>query len=123
MLFNATGQSTLRIPATVMKVNVSDEEWNNLHSAILRGTLEGAAASAAVAIPSFYYLHRKSAWYRSLPLPLRVAGVVLIVVPFTSIQAERRSLEFDRKQWCVHARIQVALTLIAVATSGRTPGN
>lgn len=85
-----------------MKVNVSDEEWRLLDSAVLRGALEGASASAALAIPSFYYLHRKSAWYRSLPLPLRVAGVVMVVAPFTSIQAERRSLEFERRQWWAH---------------------
>lgn len=83
-----------------MKVNVSDEEWQVFDSVVLRGALEGAAASAAVALPSFYYLYRRSAWYRSLPLPLRVAGVVMVVAPITSIQAERRSLEFERKQWC-----------------------
>ncbi|KAH0828672.1 hypothetical protein J3R83DRAFT_3039 [Lanmaoa asiatica] len=82
-----------------MKVNVSAEEWKLLDSALLRGTLEGAVASAAVAIPGFYYLHRRSAWYRSLPFPLRVAGAVMVVVPVTSIQAERRSLEFERKRW------------------------
>jgi hypothetical protein len=84
-----------------MKVNVSDEEWRLVESVMFRGALEGAVASAAVAIPGFYYLHRKSAWYRSLPLPLRVAGVVMVVAPLTSIQAERRSLEFERRQWCV----------------------
>ena len=84
-----------------MKVNVSEEEWQLVNSVILRGALEGAVVSAAVAIPGFYYLHRRSAWYRSLPLPLRVAGVVMVVAPLTSIQAERRSLEFERKRWCV----------------------
>lgn len=84
-----------------MKVDVSDDEWRLLDSAVLRGALEGALASTALAVPSFYYLYRKSPWYRSLPLPLRVAGVVMIVAPVTSIQAERRSLAFERKRWCV----------------------
>lgn len=83
-----------------MKVDISQEEWRRLDSAVLRGALEGAVASASVALPGFYYLHRRSAWYRSLPLPLRVAGVVMVVAPFTSIQAERRSLEFERNRWC-----------------------
>lgn len=91
-----------------MKVNVSEEEWKLFESVIFRGALEGAVASAAVSIPGFYYLHRKSAWYRSLPLPLRVAGVVMVVAPLTSIQAERRSLEFERKQWCVVIRVRAA---------------
>lgn len=84
-----------------MKVNVSHDEWQGVDAAILRGALEGALTSAAVAIPGFYLLHRRSAWYRTLPLPLRVAGVVMVVAPFTSIQAERRSLAFERQQWYV----------------------
>lgn len=84
-----------------MKVNVSDDEWKHHDYAIYRGALEGFVATAALTIPGFYYLHRKSAWYRSLPFPLRVASVVIVVAPFTSIQAERRSLEFERKQWYV----------------------
>ena len=82
-----------------MKVNITNEEWQHLDSAIVRGACEGLLVSSALAIPGFYLLHRRSAWYRSLPLPLRVAGVVMVVAPFTSIQAERRSIEFDRKQW------------------------
>jgi hypothetical protein len=90
-----------------MKVNVSDEEWRLVESVMFRGALEGAVASAAVAIPGFYYLHRKSAWYRSLPLPLRVAGVVMVVAPLTSIQAERRSLEFERRQWSDSGKLEL----------------
>lgn len=102
---------------TVMKVGVSDEEWKVLDSIVWRGALEGAFASAAVAIPGFYYLHRKSAWYRSLTLPLRVAGVVLIVVPFTSIQAERRSLQYERTHWCVHIRVSFHLSKVRLTRS------
>ncbi|KAI9462275.1 hypothetical protein HD554DRAFT_2176030 [Boletus coccyginus] len=60
-----------------MKVDVSQEKSGNAWTRpYCRGALEGAVASASVALPGFYYLHRRSAWYRSLPLPLRVAGVV-----------------------------------------------
>lgn len=107
----------------IMKVNVSDEEWKLLDSVVLRGALEGAVASAAVAVPSFYYLHRKSAWYRSLPLPLRVAGVVMVVAPFTSIQAERRSLEFERKRWCVCVPCGALISMLTYRGTGRIPEN
>ncbi|KAF8554497.1 hypothetical protein OG21DRAFT_1484609 [Imleria badia] len=103
-----------------MKVNVSAEEWQLLDSVVLRGALEGAVASAALAVPGFYYLHRKSAWYRSLPLPLRVAGVVMVVAPFTSIQAERRSLEFERNRWSDSGKLE--LDRAAAAEEARFSG-
>ncbi|KAG8221520.1 hypothetical protein J3R82DRAFT_1735 [Butyriboletus roseoflavus] len=90
-----------------MKVNISADEWKDHDSAVFRGALEGFVASAAVAVPGFYYLHRRSAWYRSLPLPLRVAGVVLIVGPYTSMKAEWRSLEFERKQWSDSGKLEL----------------
>ena len=80
-----------------MKVKIANEEWQHLDTAIIRGACEGLLASFA--IPGFYLLHRRSAWYRSLLLPLRTAGVVIVVAPFTSIQTERRSIEFDWRQW------------------------
>lgn len=84
-----------------MKVNVTDQEWRLLDTAVLRGALEGFVVSTALAVPASFLLHKRSAWYRALPLSLRVAGVVMLVAPATSIQAERRSLAFDRSQWCV----------------------
>ncbi|KAG9311451.1 hypothetical protein JVU11DRAFT_8566 [Chiua virens] len=90
-----------------MKVNVSSEEWQHLDSTVWRGALEGAITGAAVSIPSFYFLYRRSSWYRSLPFPLRVAGVVMVMAPLTSIQAERRSLEFERKQWSDSGKLEL----------------
>lgn len=84
-----------------MKVNITDEQWKSLDAAMLYGALEGAAVSSAISIPAFYYLHRRSAWYRSLPFSIRVASVIIVVGPILTIQAERRSLEYDRTQWCV----------------------
>ncbi|KAG6373065.1 hypothetical protein JVT61DRAFT_1832 [Boletus reticuloceps] len=90
-----------------MKVNVTEQDWNHLDAAVWRGALEGALTSAAIAVPSFYYLHRRSAWYRSLPFSLRVAGVVMVVAPWTSIQAERRSLEFERARWSDSGKLEL----------------
>jgi len=90
-----------------MKVDVTEQDWKHLDAVVWRGALEGALTSAAVAIPSFYYLHRRSAWYRSLPFSLRVAGVVMVVAPMTSIQAERRSLAFERARWSDSGKMEL----------------
>ncbi|KAF9223162.1 hypothetical protein BS17DRAFT_782455 [Gyrodon lividus] len=79
-----------------MKVNVTEAEWQGHDAAVIRGAAEGFLGTLAFAIPTSLYLNRKWAYYRSLPLPLKVAGMVIMVAPAVSIQAERRSLQFDR---------------------------
>jgi len=64
-----------------------------------RGALEGALASGSVALAGSYWAQRNMAAYRRLPLSLKALGVVIIVAPCLSIQAERRGLEYDRSQW------------------------
>jgi len=90
-----------------MKVNITEEQWKSLDSAMFRGALEGAAISSAISIPAFYFLYRRSPWYRSLPFPLRVASVVIVVGPILTIQAERRSLEYDRTQWSDSGKLEL----------------
>ncbi|KAH7922541.1 hypothetical protein BV22DRAFT_1037382 [Leucogyrophana mollusca] len=81
-----------------MKI-VTQEEIDGHTAATIRGAAEGALVSAGVAIPGFFVLNRRWAYYRSLPLPLKVMGCVMLVAPCLSIQAERRGLEFDRAHW------------------------
>ncbi|KAG6828653.1 hypothetical protein H0H92_007122 [Tricholoma furcatifolium] len=64
-----------------------------------RGAVEGAIASGIVALGGSYYAQRRFAGYRSLPLSLKCLGVVIVVAPCLSIQAERRGLEFDKSKW------------------------
>lgn len=85
-----------------MKI-VSQEELAAHDNATIRGALEGTLASAAVAVPGFMMLNRRWAYYRALPLPLKVMGGVMIVAPCLAIQAERRGLEFDREHYWVGA--------------------
>jgi hypothetical protein len=68
-------------------------------SASIQGAIEGTVVSGAAAGALSWYLNRRWPYYRSLPLTLKVLGVVIIVAPCLSIQAERRGLEYDRSQW------------------------
>jgi len=80
-----------------MKINVTKAEWEGHDAAVMRGAAEGFVGAAAVATPLFFYLHRKWPYYRSLPLPLKVAGAVIMIAPAISIRAEHRGLEFERE--------------------------
>ncbi|OJA16436.1 hypothetical protein AZE42_03806 [Rhizopogon vesiculosus] len=89
-----------------MKI-VSQEEIDGHANATIRGAAEGVFFSAAVAIPASLILNRRWAYYRSLPLSLKVLGTVLVVAPCLSIQAERRGLEFDRAHWTGAGRMEL----------------
>lgn len=81
-----------------MKI-VTQDEIDGHTRATVRGATEGALLSAAIAIPGSLILNRRWAYYKALPLSLKVLGTVLVVAPCLSIQAERRGLEFDRAHW------------------------
>ncbi|KIJ62253.1 hypothetical protein HYDPIDRAFT_114736 [Hydnomerulius pinastri MD-312] len=89
-----------------MKI-VTQEEVQAHNSATIRGATEGFLGSAAFAVPASFVLHRRWAYYRSLPLPLKVAGVVMLIAPAVSIQAERRGLEFDKASWTGAGRMEL----------------
>lgn len=81
-----------------MKI-VTPEQIKEHDAATLRGAIEGTVGSGLIAGGGSYYLHRRWAYYRSLPPSLKLLGVILIVAPSLAIQAERRGLEYDRSQW------------------------
>lgn len=90
-----------------MKI-VTEEQLAGHNDATYRGATEGLLGSAAFAIPASFILNRRWAYYRSLPLPLKVMGVVMVVAPCVTIQAERRGLEFDRENnWTGAGRMEL----------------
>jgi len=68
-------------------------------AATRRGAIEGGVASAIVALGGSYYLSRRHAGYRKLPLSLKAMGVVIFIIPVLTIQAERRGVEYERATW------------------------
>lgn len=62
--------------------------------------MEGTLVSGGAALAASYYLHRNVESYRRLPLSLKALGIIIIVAPCLSIQAERRGLEYERSKWC-----------------------
>lgn len=81
-----------------MKLATKDEIAGH-DTATLRGAVEGTLWSLAVAVPGSYLLHRRWAYYRSLPITLKALGCVLVVAPAFAVQAERRGVEFDKSTW------------------------
>ncbi|KAF9238803.1 mitochondrion protein [Melanogaster broomeanus] len=82
-----------------MKIGLSDEELKEHRAVTIRGALEGALASTAIVIPTFYLLNKRWSYFRSLPPPLKLLGGVIIVTPLISFGAEERGLEYDRQHW------------------------
>ncbi|KII95288.1 hypothetical protein PLICRDRAFT_34127 [Plicaturopsis crispa FD-325 SS-3] len=75
------------------------EEIEEHQKATIRGALEGSLGSAAVALPTFYLMNKRWPYYRSLPPSLKLLGLIIVVAPCLSIQAERRGLEYDKSTW------------------------
>jgi len=65
----------------------------------IRGALEGGLIGTGIAFPAFYLLNRRSSYYRSVPFPIKLLGGIIIVAPLVTLQAEKRSLEFDHLHW------------------------
>ncbi|KIJ16251.1 hypothetical protein PAXINDRAFT_168766 [Paxillus involutus ATCC 200175] len=91
-----------------MKFGITEAEWQGHDAAVMRGAAEGFFGTLAFATPAAFYLNRRWPYYRSLPLPLKVAGMVMMVAPAVSIQAERRSLAFERTNtWAGVAKLEL----------------
>ncbi|KAG5648799.1 hypothetical protein DXG03_000148 [Asterophora parasitica] len=77
----------------------TEEDLDGHDAASRRGALEGFVGSSIFALGGSYFLHRRFPGYRALPLSLKALGVVIVVAPVLSIQAERRGLEYDKSKW------------------------
>lgn len=67
--------------------------------AVRRGAIEGAIAGAILSGGATYYAHNRIPAYRALPISLKALGPIILIAPLLSIQAERRSLQYDESQW------------------------
>jgi len=92
-----------------------DDELIQHNKAIRRGALEGTAIGGVFALGGSYYLQRTFAAYRQMPLSLKALGVVMVVAPAITIQAERRSLEFDRGRWCAEPDFNFRMSCILMS--------
>ncbi|KAH9977732.1 hypothetical protein BGW80DRAFT_1283924 [Lactifluus volemus] len=80
-----------------MKANITQEELKAFDRATVRGSIEGVVAGLAISLPASFAAQRYWPAYRTLPLPLKALGVVLVVGPTWAIQTERRGVEFDEE--------------------------
>ncbi|PCH41531.1 hypothetical protein WOLCODRAFT_24814 [Wolfiporia cocos MD-104 SS10] len=81
-----------------MKI-ATEEELAGHYRATVRGAIEGTLGALAVSVPASYYMHRRWAAYRALPIQLKTMGVIMVVAPLFAIQAERRGVQFDQSTW------------------------
>ncbi|KAJ3753785.1 hypothetical protein EV360DRAFT_52849, partial [Lentinula raphanica] len=81
------------------QIDVTEEQLIGHSKAVRRGAIEGTVAGLAFSGAVSYYAHRRIPAYRTLPLSLKALGPVILIAPLLSIQAERRSLEYDESQW------------------------
>ncbi|KAE9404841.1 hypothetical protein BT96DRAFT_988932 [Gymnopus androsaceus JB14] len=80
--------------------SLENEEQLAAHTAaVRRGALEGTAFGMLVSGAASLYAHRRIPAYRTLPLSLKALGPIILIAPLLTIQAERRSLEYDESQW------------------------
>jgi len=82
-----------------MKVDVTEEQLAAHSAAVRRGAIEGAGLGTAIAGTAAFIAHRRIPAYRTLPLSLKALGSILVIAPLLSIQAERRSIQYDESQW------------------------
>lgn len=66
---------------------------------VIEGGIKGGLAGAALATPAHYIMKRQFAYYRNLPLPLKVLGGIAATVPAMYVGAENGGQAFSRSQW------------------------
>ncbi|KAL5508457.1 RCF2_1 [Sanghuangporus vaninii] len=74
---------------------VSEEDIKNYEKSTVRGMVEGFIGGTIASSAGFYMLHRRSRYYRSLPLTIKALGFVMVIAPAVAAQAERRGLQYD----------------------------
>ncbi|KAF9028617.1 hypothetical protein BDP27DRAFT_915460 [Rhodocollybia butyracea] len=83
-----------------MKIDVTEEQMREHSKAVRRGAIEGTIAGSILSGGATYYAHTRIPAYRALPMSLKALGPIILIAPLLSIQAERRSLQYDESQWC-----------------------
>ncbi|KAK7470252.1 Replication factor C, subunit RFC4 [Stygiomarasmius scandens] len=82
-----------------MKFDLTEQQLKEHSAAVRRGALEGTVVSGILAGAGTWYAQRRWPAYRQLPTSLKVLAATIIIAPALSIQAERRSLEYEQSQW------------------------
>jgi len=77
---------------------VTQEEADAHQRAVVKGGLKGAGLGLATSIPASYFLQRRWPYYRALPPSLKALGVIMVVAPWTVIEAERQGMFFEDEQ-------------------------
>jgi hypothetical protein len=84
---------------SVLQIDLTEEQLAAHSRVVRRGAIEGAAAGLLIAGAGSLYAYRRIPSYRNLPLSLKALGPVIVVAPLLSIQAERRSIQYEESQW------------------------
>jgi len=85
----------------------TQEELQAHEAATLRGAIEGTLAGLALSVPASLYANRRWAAYRSLPISLKVLGVIIVTAPAFAIGAEKRGIEYDESLWAGAGKLEL----------------
>ncbi|KAG8897079.1 Platinum sensitivity protein [Tulasnella sp. 403] len=86
------------IPTITNMKLLTQEEAQAHQYVVVKGGAKGFALALATSLSASYLLHKRWAYYRSLPPSLKALGVVMVVAPWTVIEAERQSGFFELEQ-------------------------
>lgn len=79
-------------------MNEADDLDLRHQNEVAKGGAIGFGLGLATSLPASYLLHRRWPYYRALPPSLKALGVVMVVAPWTVIEAERRSMAYEEEQ-------------------------
>ncbi|KDQ21127.1 hypothetical protein BOTBODRAFT_183773 [Botryobasidium botryosum FD-172 SS1] len=81
-----------------MKI-LTQEEINEHYDVTLKGGIKGFSYGLATSLPLSLIAQRYWPYYRSLPLPLKAFGVMVITVPACVIKAETDGNAWEHSRW------------------------
>ncbi|OXC67140.1 hypothetical protein AYX13_04419 [Cryptococcus neoformans] len=77
----------------------TQDDMKTYYNEALKGGFRGALLAAAITGTSYFVFAKRSPTFRSLPLPAKAFGGVVISIPCMFICAERAALAYERAQW------------------------
>jgi len=81
-----------------MKI-LTQEEINEHYNVTVKGGIKGFAFGLGTSLPLSFIAQRYWPYYRSLPLPLKAFGVMVVTVPACVIKAENDGNAWEHTRW------------------------
>lgn len=77
----------------------SEHDVRGYMDATVNGGIRGGLLAAALSVPSYFIMTRRSETFRALPLPLKAFGAVVVAVPCIYVSAEKAGETFTKANY------------------------